>query len=428
MPRLKVTPETSLAGLFPEVATQWHPTQNGDLKPDQVAPGTHAKAWWKCDKGADHEWQANISDRANKATKCPFCTNYRASATNSLATLRPDIAAEWHPTRNGGLTPAAVVEGSTRRVWWKCPKGTDHEWKAAIVARTHGTESGCLCCAGLKASTTNCIATVSPKAVALWHASKNLPDTPASVVAGTQRKFWWRCNRGHEWQATAKSVAVTGTGCRYCLGQVLDPDGSNSLAAKYPKLAAEWHPTKNKLTAKEVLGGGKTDYWWRCSKDPSHEWEACIANRVSRESGCPKCSGRDVTPTTSFQARFPDIAEQWHPTKNGTLTPAQVMPGSNRKVWWKCTKGPDHEWLAPPNNRTNQRQGCPFCAGLKVSVTNSLASQYPKIAAEMHPTKNGKLDPANIYSGSEKKCWWVCEKGHEWEALVRNRTNGSGCH
>jgi len=79
-------------------------------------------------------------------------------------------------------------------------------------------------------------------------------------------------------------------------------------------------------------------------------------------------------------ADFPDVAAQWHPTKNGDLTPDQVIAGSTKKVWWTCDKGTDHEWDATPDHRTRMRSGCPYCAGQKVSVTNSL-SLYPEIAA-----------------------------------------------
>ncbi|EDN67547.1 gp148 [Beggiatoa sp. PS] len=38
-----------------------------------------------------------------------------------------------------------------------------------------------------------------------------------------------------------------------------------------------------------------------------------------------------------------------------------MIAGSNKKVWWKCDKGDDHEWKTSLYNRTGERQGCPFC-------------------------------------------------------------------
>ncbi|HEY9740288.1 MAG TPA: zinc-ribbon domain-containing protein, partial [Coleofasciculaceae cyanobacterium] len=62
----------------------------------------------------------------------------------------------------------------------------------------------------------------------------------------------------------------------------------------------------------------------------------------------------------------PQLAGQWHPTKNGSLTPDQVVSGSHKKVWWKCSKESDHEWDAAIYSRVGGR-GCPYCGGRKVS-------------------------------------------------------------
>ena len=37
------------------------------------------------------------------------------------------------------------------------------------------------------------------------------------------------------------------------------------------------------------------------------------------------------------------------------------------------------------------------------------------------------IEPQNITVGSVKKIWWICEKGHEWQATPNNRSRGQGC-
>ena len=64
---------------------------------------------------------------------------------------------------------------------------------------------------------------------------------------------------------------------------------------------------------------------------------------------------------------FPDIAKQWHPTKNGDLRPEDFTAHSNKKIWLKCPKGDDHEWEAVISNRTIGT-GCPLCMD-RVSVS-----------------------------------------------------------
>src|SRR5262249_43407070 len=141
--------------------------------------------------------------------------------------------------------------------------------------------------------------------------------------------------------------------------------------------------------------------------------------------GCPFCSGLKVSASNSLSELFPDIAAQWHPTKNGDLRPDQVVAGSNKLFWWKCPEGPDHEGQAASNDGTFGARGCPFCKGLKVSVADSLAARFPDLAAQWHPTKNGDLTPDRVVTGSNKAVWWQCPKSaeHHWQSTVVNRTN-----
>jgi len=126
---------------------------------------------------------------------------------------------------------------------------------------------------------------------------------------------------------------------------------------------------------------------------------------------------------------YPTLLKQWHPTLNGELTPDQVSQGSGKRVWWKCSKGPDHEWAARAGNRV-AGSGCPACAHRKLSITNCLSTIAPSIAKEWHPRFNGKLTPRKIIAGTARKVWWKCPKGpdHAWQAAPARRVyEGSGC-
>ena len=417
----------SLASLHPELADEWHPTKNGDLKPEDVVAGSAKKHWWKCPKGPDHEWEDSSNNRT-RGRNCPFCSGRRVSVTNSLASLYPDIAREWHPTKNDNLTPNTVASGSSKKHWWKCDQGPDHEWEASCGSRT-GRGSGCPYCRGLRASVTNSLASLHPELADEWHRTKNGDLKPEDVVAGSAKKHWWQCDKGpdHEWQ-TSPSRRAQGTGCPFCDGKQVSV--TNSLASLYPETAREWHPTKNgDLKPEDVVAGSSKKHWWKCHEGPDHEWEASPSKRTRGGQGCPLCGGHRSSVTNSLSSLHPEIAKEWHPTKNGDLKPDDIVAGSGKKYWWKCNRGPDHEWQASSVNRTRHGSGCPCCAGQQVSVTNSLASLYPEIAKEWHPTKNGDLKPEDVVAGSKQKCWWKCEKGpdHIWDAAVQSRTAGRGC-
>ena len=65
-----------------------------------------------------------------------------ACKERSLGLLHPELIPEWHPTRNGNVTPFSVTYGSTKMAHWVCIKG--HEWKAKIHSRAKG--HGCKQC------------------------------------------------------------------------------------------------------------------------------------------------------------------------------------------------------------------------------------------------------------------------------------------
>jgi hypothetical protein len=129
-------------------------------------------------------------------------------------------------------------------------------------------------------------------------------------------------------------------------------------------------------------------------------------------------------PGYSLEDIIPFLAQEWHHTKNGNLTPKDVSPGAHKKIWWQCRKG--HEWEAVVYTRS-KGVGCPYCSGRAAYKENCLATISPALAKEWHPTKNGNLTPDDITPGSNKKVWWQCGRGHEWKASVSNRSRGTGC-
>ena len=213
---------------------------------------------------------------------------------------------------------------------------------------------------------------------------------------------------------------VTGSGCPICTNhKVLI--GTNDLATLYPHLAKEWHPTKNgKLMPDSVTCGSKRKVWWQCSK--GHEWCVSVQSRVLDNTGCPVCAGRIIIPGENDMASiFPDIAKEWHPEKNNTLSPSMVAPFCKLRVWWRCPLG--HDYMTTVESRTAKHSGCPYCAGKKVLPGfNDLATCQPRIAAQWHPSLNDSLTPQMVTAGSHKKVWWICEEGHVWKAAIYSRT------
>lgn len=356
----------------------------------------------------------------------------------SLAETHPEVARQWHPKLNGDLTPNDVTKGSNKKVWWKCQKGDDHEWNAMINSRSKG--SGCPICSGLIAAKSTSLATLNPRLSLEWHPTKNGKTTPFDVRPGSDKFIWWVClnDSTHIWKQRIE-VRNRGKGCPFCSGH--RATAKSSLSYRNPQLASELHPTKNKnLSAENITMYSHKKVWWICSENKTHTWKASVANRAKGDN-CPICRGLIVTRDNCLAKTHPEIAKQWHPTKNGKLTPFDIHSGNQTiKIWWKCDKGDDHEWQTYAQKRKNsysyiktgkrkKDDGCPFCYGRIASKDYNLKLYYPKIAKEFDEIKNG-IKSNEVTPVSGKKVWWICSKNktHTWMTRIASRTTtGTNC-
>ena len=335
----------------------------------------------------------------------------------SLAETHPEVAKQWHPTKNGKLTPNDFTGGSHKKVWWKCPEGDDHEWKSSIASKIR---VNCPICYGRKVVMSNCLSTTHPNLVLEWHPTKNNTLTPYDVGAGTGKKVWWKCPEGddHEWESSVGN-RTKGSGCSVCNGKTVVT--SNCLATTHPNIAKQWHPTKNgKLTPNDLTIGSHKKVWWKCTEGDDHEWENRVFKRGAGR-GCTVCSGHRVVNSISLAVLNPEVAKQWHPTKNNTLTPYDVTQTSGKKVWWKCDKGDDHEWKSSIAHRKNGRN-CPFCtltpqSKQELTITFELIKLFKNIDPKGLKTKlEGRLRAIDIFIPKLNLCiefdgsYWHKEK------------------
>jgi hypothetical protein len=338
------------------LAQEWHPTKNADMNLALVTQGTSIKVWWLGSCG--HEWEAQVSNRVN-GSGCLFCSNQRVLAGfNDLSFKRPDVAEEWHPTLNGSLLPTEVIAGTDRKAWW-LGRACGHEWEATISSRSGNRNIGCpFCSYQLVLVGFNDLASQNKELSSQWHPTLNGNLTAQDILATSNKKVWWICAEDHGWEAPV-SRRLQGSYCTFCTNMKVLV-GFNDLATTYPDLAKEWHPIKNGvLTAQEIIAGTPKKLWWlgNCG----HEWQTTGAARVNG-SGCPVCIGHITLPGFNDLAFLkPELAAEWHPTKNGDLLPSMVTLGSNKRVWWICSTC-GYEWDTFLGGRTGSSSGCPQCA------------------------------------------------------------------
>jgi len=160
---------------------------------------------------------------------------------------------------------------------------------------------------------------------------------------------------------------------------------------------------------------------WRCLKEKCGEEFENTWNDIQQGSGCGYCIGRKVGLSNCLATKNPNLAKEWHPTKNGDLTPYDVTCGSGKLVWWKCSKNPKHEWEAQILGR--KERGCPYCAGHLPSEDYNLLVDNPELCKEWNYEKNDKK-PEDYCPHSNDSVWWKCIIcGNEWEATIACKNN-----
>lgn len=372
----------------PYAASYWNFDLNGEHNIETITIGSHKEVWWKCEQ--DHTWLEKVKEFLKpKKVACPYCDDRKALlGYNDLTTTHPELAKQWHPDNQ--LKAEDVTARSVKEVMWL--GDCSHSWKVSIGRRVNRGE-GCPYCSGRQVlAGFNDIATTHPDLAAEWHPDNAL--TPQEVSYGSTKKVVWRCkkNSAHSWMATPNGRS-RGNGCPHCSRHSSVVPEEN-LTETHPDLAAQWHPTKNTRAVEKVSLGSRYYAWWMCKE--GHEWQAKIPGRV-RGAGCPVCANKQVVPGVNDLATTePELAAQWHPSKNGSLTPQQVSRGTCSPVWWQCEKG--HEWSTTPKNRVFLQQGCRRC---NASLQSSKAErELAGIISELLP---GERVETSVYGVIDKE-------------------------
>ena len=423
-----------------QLMAEWDFEQNNTigLDPHQLTHGSTKKAHWICSN--KHKFIARIDHRTIMGSGCPYCAGkIPIIGENDLATTHPHLLEEWD-YENNTEQPKNYTAGSNKKVNWICHE-CGNRWQSKVINRAL-RNSSCPNCMRIQRGVTRTKKTIEtngslavtfPKIADQWDYAKNDPLKPTDVHASSKDIVWWVGSCGHSWSASI-SNRVAGTGCPVCAGKSV-LSGFNDLKTKFPEIADEWHPSLNgDLSPTQITAHNDKKVWWICPKC-NEPYFTSIYSRTSLKTGCPVCTNRDVRiGINDLATTHPALAMEWSSKHNGNLRPTDVVAGSNKTVWWECTNG--HEWQAAVATRISGC-GCPICAKEIRPVTRqktylakngSLAENRPEIAAQWHPEKNGSLTPYDITAGSDVPVWWICEKGHEWEATVSSRRGCPYCN
>lgn len=267
-----------------------------------------------------------------------------------------------------------------------------------------------------------------------WDNEKNKNINLEYVSKFSNKRYWWLCkNHKHSWRALVSDRAK-GNGCPFCSGQRVLA-GFNDLEFLYPEVAKEWDYELNKKKPNEVTSKTTKQYHWICSKCGNH-WKTQVYIRTALGGGCPECAKTIISEKNTKNAvkrsgslakTNPILAKEFHPTRNGKITPNDITANYNGDIIWKCSKC-GYEWSAAPSSR-NQGAGCPHCSGrVPMPGVDDLFTINPDLCKEWDYSKN-KILPSEVLPGSGEKVWWICSKcGNNWPTEIKVRgIMGCGC-
>jgi rubredoxin len=254
-----------------------------------------------------------------------------------------------------------------------------------------------------------------------WDHDLNSPDAYAKSKTLGRTLAWWRCPVcDHSFSAMPKDLQPEPR-CPACAQRRSDERDRmwQMPVASVTELRFAWQDAAD---ASVVLIGDHTPRAWRCPNGHSPH----VRPSLYWEHGCPSCRANSTRKEQKMVSDLqPELSQQWHPTRNGKLSPDKVVWNSRRSIWWlsECC---GHEWEETPLARDKyKRLRCPACR----SILGSLAWKDPGLAMEWSPTNPESV--WHVRPGSRKAYdpLWVCavDQAHTWTASLVSRSSGSEC-
>lgn len=351
----------------------------------------------------------------------------KQSLTNArkqdITITHPAISKNWDYGKND-KKPQDYLAGSRYKAWWHCDK-CGHSYQQVIRDKIRHN-SGCPICRGrVVVKGYNDIMTTHPDRAKNWNWEKN-DDTPYEYTAGSNKKKWWKCDNGHEYQRTICDELRKKTDkCTMCTGYSL-PIEEKNITVLYPELMKQWDYSKNTIDPKDLFPSSNEIVWWKC--DNGHSYQDIVSKATSRKNHkwCPICYGTIlIEGINDLKTLYPEDIKQWDYKRNSD-NPSKTTKRSRKKYWWICENG--HSYQKCIQEKTLKTSKCPICINsIVIPGVNDLLTTHPKIAEQWDYEKN-TIFPTEVSAGSHKYAWFKCDNGHNIKQQIEGKTrNGYGC-
>lgn len=356
---IELLKNTNLEIHYPKIAQEWNKEKNGKKLPKDFSPHSNKYIWWSCFT-CGHSWSAKISNRTSLGRGCPLCANkIVVEGANDFATTHPHLTKEWHPTKNENLAPNEVTYGSGKKVWWSCPN--NHEYKASILHRAHGTECP-KCNEGRQTSfaeqaTYFYIKKLYPDAISRYTADflermeLDIYIPSIKLAIEYDGEAWHKKNSIK--REERKFKLCKDNGIKLIRLREKMPEFPSDIADEMFSMEKLYEPKNLEKMLQEVLRRINYSATW-LRNNP-------VDVNIVRDRPQILEYKTDLK-SKSLKYLCPEIAKEWHKTKNGGQSPEHFQPGTDYKAWWLC---PDcnNVYEAAIGKRTAKKgaTACPKC-------------------------------------------------------------------
>ncbi len=470
-----------------DLLTEWDYDRNGDLLPDRVTYGSHKTVFWVCSK-CGNQYKKDIHSRV-QGTGCGVCSGIgKFQRRKMLFEEHPELQNELDTNINNFESVKYISAGSSQKISWKCGIGHIYEMSAANKVRSKGCPycNNKRVLVGFNDLGTWCKANNRQAVLDDWDYTKNA-YAPSDITFGSNKKAWFKCHIcGYEWQTVIISRTLQRTDCKMCVRRIsssfpeqcvyhyialyfndaINGDrtilGGPELDVWVPSLyfAVEydgntWHKDSVKDISKDKLCEERKIALYRirekgCKELDSNnsitfeyeygDWDTLsriiivilkdfgIKNPdvdITRDEYLIKEHYYRQTLADSLSNLYPDISKEWHPTKNGNITPNLVSAETHDQYYWLCPNG--HMYKASVKNRVRMHSGCPYCSNQKIlKGFNDLETTHPEIALDYDNQKNERKS-YEISRGCSDFVWFRCHKcGYEFNYQLNTYVNNGG--
>ena len=418
----------TLQNLYPDIAAEWHPTLNGEKTPDNTAPSSNDRVWWKCATCGNVYLQKVDNRTGYKHAGCNKCNKYMHSSFAEQAVffyVRKAIPSAINGYDDLGMEFDIFLPQQNTVIeydggyWHRSEKAHVTGIKKYALCKNHN-----LILVRIKEnykryaiSNDDCDIQI----VREDDSDKGLEKCITNVLTNLHIKPPFPIVISED-RATIKNDYIVSLKER-------------SLQYQYPSIASEWDNEKNgSLTPDMIRPGSGDKVWWKCSKC-GESYQMSPAHRTGKKpENCPVCAGKKIiSGINDLASKYPKFAAEWDFTKNGDLKPDMIAPNYSKKVYWKCANC-GKPFYCTPNKRVSRGQGCRDCKRTKkheyivIPGKNDLATLHPAIALDWDYTRN-KDTITTIKMNNKEEVYWICHVcGTHWLSSVYDRVKlHKGC-